>query len=258
MIYKKENDMMTSQSRVPESGARLLLLENEQIREVMLDEKQEWKIGREVPDSRNSPDIIFSSVIVSREHGSLHHFNGQWFYVDNPKNRNGTFHNGKKIPRPMNGTKRPTPLANGDILRIDNEDLNKVSSQGVLMLFSTMPIEGLWETYSLRRRVTLIGSDAICDICEPLSMMSSKHSKIAYINGHYYLSDCGSVEGTFVNGRKISSCAILREKDHIKICGCNMFFLGNKLFYNSRQTKKGKIFRIAKMLGFNKSGNATD
>lgn len=258
MIYKKENDMMTSQPHVVESEARLLLLENEQIREVMLDEKQEWKIGREVPDNRNSPDIVFSSAIVSREHGSLHHFNGQWFYVDNPKNLNGTFHNGKKIPRPMNGMKRPTPLANGDILRIDNENLNEVSSQGVLMLFSTMPLEGAWTICTLRKSITLIGSDAVCDICEPLSMMSPKHSKIAYINGHYYLSDCGSMEGTFLNGRKISSSVILREKDHIKMSGCNMFFLGNKLFYNSRRTKKGKNFRIAKMLGFNKSRNASD
>lgn len=242
--------MMTSQSHVVESEARLLLMENEQIREVMLDEKQEWKIGRETPDSRNSPDIVFSSSIVSREHGSLHHFNGQWFYVDNPKNLNGTFHNGKKIPRPMNGMRRPTPLANGDILRIDNENLNEVSSKGVLILFSTTPLEGAWTICTLRKSITLIGSDAICDICEPLSMMSPKHSKIAYINGSYYLSDCGSVEGTFVNGQKISSSVILREKDHIKVSGCNMFFLGNKLLYNKQGIKQGKLHRIKKYMAF--------
>lgn len=245
--------MITSQSHVAESEARLLLLENEQIREVMLDEKQQWKIGREVPDNRNSPDIVFSSSIVSREHGSLHQFNGQWFYVDNPKNLNGTFHNGKKIPRPMNGMKRPTPLANGDILRIDNEDLNKVSSQGVLMLFITTPLKGAWTIYTLRKRITLIGSDDVCDICEPLSMMPLKHSKIAYINGHYYLSDCGSMEGTFLNGQKISSSVILREKDHIKISGCNMFFWGNKLLYNKQGIKHGKLHKIKKILGLHKS-----
>lgn len=241
-----------------ENAPMLLLLENERIVEIVLAGKTEWKIGRNIPESRTPPDITFSSPIVSRDHGSLYTFNGQWFYVDNPKNRNGTFHNGKKIPRPMNGMKRPTLLMNGDTLRIDNEDLNQVSSHGVLMLFSTVPVEGAWTTYLFRKNITLIGSSKACNICDPLSSMSAKHAKIIYINSNYYLSDINSSSGTFLNGQKINTSVILREKDHIMLSGCHMFFLGNKLLYNRKGAQKGILHQIAKKLGFHKSKNSLD
>lgn len=239
--------MLIHQNPVPETGAILLVLEKEQIRQVPLAQKQEWKIGRYYPDCGNFPDIPFSSAIVSRMHGSLHHVNGQWFYVDNPKNLNGTFHNGMKISRPMKGIKKPIPLTNGDILRIDNEDLDQVSSDGVLMLFTTVPLADSWAVYPLRKSVTVIGSDAVCDICEPMFGMSAIHSQIVSDNGNYILSDCETKEGTYLNGQKISTSVTLREKDHIMISGCNMFFLGNKMIHNSYGVKKRKWSRFFKL-----------
>ena len=108
-----ETQMYLAQS----SGAKLVMLEHEHIRVCELDARVEWKIGRFDPNQPNRPNILFSSGIVSREHGWLRNIDGQWYYVDNPRNLNGTFHNGKKIPRTG---KQHVLLNNGDILRIDN------------------------------------------------------------------------------------------------------------------------------------------
>ena len=220
------------------SGASLIVLEDDQIRVLSLDTRHDWAIGRYDPEMPNTPDVLFTSRIVSREHGWIRNIDDQWFFVDNPKNLNGTFHNGVKVPRPKTGTKTPIMLENGDVLRIDNEDLNHVSAQGVLMLFTTATIKGTWTTYPLRKSTTIIGRDDSCDLVEPLPYVSSKHAKITYVNGNYYLSDCNSSAGTFLNGQEVKSSTLLREKDHIAICDCSYFFLGDKLLYAKRNRKK--------------------
>ena len=220
------------------SGASLVILENDKVDVQALDMRSEWRIGRYRPDMPNVPDILLSSVIVSNEHGWIRNIDGQWYYVDNPKNLNGTFHNGVKIPRPISGTKRPTPLENGDILRIDNEDLNHPSSKGVLMLFTTVPVKGVWTAYQLNKQTVVIGRDNACDIVEPLPYVSLRHMKISFINGNYYLSDCNSRAGTFLNGKQVKSSAVLREKDCISVCDRNYFFTGDRLLYAKRNRER--------------------
>ena len=215
-------------------GASLIILENDDVYVQTLDIKPEWWIGRYHPDMPNVPDIALSSMIVSKEHGWLYNIDNQWYYVDNPKNHNGTFHNGVKIPRPMPGIKRPTLLENGDILRIDNEDLNHVSSKGVLMLFTMVPVKGIWTAYQLSKHTTVIGRDRSCDIVEPIPYVSHKHAKISYTNGTYCLSDCNSHTGTFLNGKQVKSSTVLREKDCISICDSYYFFTDDKLFYTKQ------------------------
>ena len=230
---------MQTQTYIPQiSGASLIVLENDQIRVCDLDTRPEWKIGRYDPDNPNTPDILFTSKIVSREHGWIQNIDDRWFFVDNPHNLNGTFHNGVKVPRPRNGNKTPVMLESGDILRIDNEDLNHANTQGVLMLFTTATITGTWTLHPLNGQTTTIGRDNSCDIVEPLPYMSASHAQISCVNGSYYLSDCGSTAGTYLNGRQISSSTLLREKDSISLCDCTYFFLGDKLLYAKRNRRR--------------------
>ena len=63
------------------SGARLIILEDDQIRVCALDTRPEWKIGRYDPNEPNVPDILFNSMIVSRTHGWLQNIDGNWFFV---------------------------------------------------------------------------------------------------------------------------------------------------------------------------------
>lgn len=217
------------------SGAKLIVLEQQKIRIFDLDTRPEWSIGRILSDGSNTPDIPFSSMIVSRKHGWLMHIDEDWYYVDNAENLNGTFLNGIKIERPLSGARKPRTLKSGDVLRIDNSDLNHVSKDGVLMLFTTRPTEGTWTTFSLSGRAsTTIGRDPSCDISEALPYLSAKHAKITCANGQYYLSDCGSKAGTFLNGKAVTRNELLREKDYIAICDCSYFFLGDRLLYEKR------------------------
>lgn len=230
---------METQSYIAQAGgANLVILEKDKIIVQPLDMRAEWRIGRYDPNMPNAPDIPLSSMIVSREHGWIHNIDDQWYYVDNPENLNGTFHNGIKIPRPVSGMRRPTPLESGDVLRIDNEDLNHVSSKGVLMLFTTTPVKGVWTAYQLNKHTTVIGRDSSCDIVEMLPYVSLKHARITYINGTYYLSDCNSRAGTFLNGNQVKNSTILHEKDCISLCDCNYFFTGDKLLYARRNRER--------------------
>lgn len=230
--------METQNYVVQAGGANLIILEKDKVNVQDLSMQPEWRIGRYDPNMPNAPDIPLSSMIVSREHGWIHNIDDQWYYVDNPENLNGTFHNGVKIPRPVSGMRRPTPLENGDVLRIDNEDLNHVSSKGILMLFTTTPVKGTWTTYQLNKHATVIGRDNSCDIVETLPYISLQHAKITYINGTYYLSDCNSRAGTFLNGKQVKNSTILHEKDCISLCDCNYLFFGDKLLYAKRNREK--------------------
>lgn len=230
---------MQTQRFIPRiSGASLVLLENDQVRVVNLDTRQDWLIGRYDPNMPNVPDILFTSGIVSREHGWVRNVEDRWYFTDNPRNLNGTFHNGIKLPRPTDGTKHSVTLENGDILRIDNPNLNRGNAQGVLMLFTTVEVEGIWTTFPLTRETTLIGRDESCQIVEPMPYMSARHAKITCRGGSFYLSDCGSSAGTFLNGQPVTQEVPLREKDCICLCDCSYFFLGDKLLYAKRNRVK--------------------
>lgn len=234
--------MQTQRYTAQPSGAKLIILEAGKIRSCTLDLRPEWKIGRLDPTRGTAaPDIPFSSMIVSREHGWLHNVEGQWYFVDNPNNLNGTFYNGKKIERPLPGKKRSVMLSDGDVLRIDNDNLQYANKDGVLMLFTTAAVNGTWTTFDLSdRNTTIIGRDAGCDICEPRPYLSAKHAKITRLNGQYYLSDCGSTAGTYLNGKAVTENTLLREKDRISMCDCSFFFLGDALLYTKSDREKSK------------------
>lgn len=221
-------------------GAKLIVLEKDQIRCCALDVRPEWLVGRQDPRRANNvPDIPFSSMIVSREHGWFHNIEDRWYFTDNPKNLNGTFYNGKKMDRPLAGKKKSVMLSDGDVLRIDNDDLNAANKDGVLMLFTTVNVSGTWTAYSLAdHQVTMIGRDASCNIVEPLPYLSAKHAKITALNGQYFLSDCGSTAGTYLNGKKVEGSVLLHEKDCISLCDCKYFFLGDTLLYAKRNRDK--------------------
>lgn len=219
---------------IPKStGATLIVLEQDNIRVFRLDEQESWSVGRNSREEQ-SPDISFDSLIVSRSHAVFRYSRGRWGYVDNPRNTNGTFLNGKKLEK----TGRLVELKDGDILRIDNEDLEQARRDGVLMLFTTRPGRGTWSVLPLggKKEIT-IGRSADCDLVEPLPYVSARQAKIDLVRGKYYISDCGSMSGTFLNGRAVSGSQPLREKDYISFGDCHILFLDGRLLYQ----KRGKV-----------------
>ncbi len=216
------------------SGATLVVLENMQITGVRLDGKSAWTLGRAA--AGNDVAIALKSPIASRRHGALMQFGDDWYFVDEPQNLNGTYYNGKKIPRPAPGTKTRVKLCNGDVLRIDNEDLNNPDQRGVWMLFTTDAIGGTWKYFSLEgKNEVRIGRDPQCDLVQPVSYLSRLHARILLHNGRHYIQDCNSSAGTWVNNRRIGEGAyLLAEKDTVALCDCRFIYTSRGLVYIQR------------------------
>lgn len=223
--------MEQNEFNVSSPGAKLVIVEHSRILCCALDNCQSWLLGRDDPTKGDhDPDIPLASRLVSREHGWFRKLEHDWAFIENPKNLNGIFHNGKKRRKHPRGLKYPIMLSNGDTLRIDNSTLNH--RDGVIILFTTDTLSENWDVFSLADRpATIIGRDKSCDISQPYASLSGRHAKITPLNGEYYLSDCGSETGTFQNGNLISGTVILREKDHIRLGSRNYFFVRGNLIY---------------------------
>lgn len=154
------------------SAASLIVLERGFVRNYPLDAKNLWRIGRKNPETEN--DIELESKIVSRKHGYIQNIDGEWYYVESGS-LNGTYYNGKKIAMNENSEYEAVKLSNGDILRVDSDNLENPEERGVLLIFTTEGIGNQWKTITLRKAETVFGRNAECDVTIPLSYISARH-----------------------------------------------------------------------------------
>ena len=219
-----------------QSSANLVVLEDGVIRNVPLDLKKEWSFGRAVPG--NTPDVQMHSNIVSRQHGRFFLLDGDWYYRDEGS-YNGTWFNGEKLKRESDNKSRAVKLKNGDVIRIDSEDLEIPDDRGVWILFSTESLSNQWKSVYLRKKETVFGRDPEeCDVCIPLPYVSARHVIFAKRADKYYVMDCDSMSGTWLNNQKVMGECLLHEKDHVAICDCLMVFTGNYVIYNVPKRKQ--------------------
>lgn len=213
--------------------ATLVVLEQEQIQNYDLSLRDRWSLGRAT--DKSTPDISLKSKIAGRQHGEFFYVEDQLFYSDRGS-VNGTFYNGKKISPGLSGRSNPIMINDGDILRIDYDDLSVPDVRGVWMLFVAGEIQGQWTYYSLvGKSEIIIGNDCeLCDIILPRSYISSQQTKIILQGGNYFVSDCDSIKGTWLNGEKLTRTTKLQNKDYIVICDCLFLFTGNGFIYNDR------------------------
>ena len=210
------------------TGAKLVIMEGGNLFTFPLDSRTEWPLGR-AQGSVNPAAITLHSPIVSKYHALLQKKGDTWYYIDNPNNTNGTFYNGIKISAPA-GHAGNVRLYDGDILRIDNQS-NQSNANAVLMLFTTSPVEQRWERHSIRNKQSvLIGRAPNCDIVQNLPYLSAKHARITFQDGGYYLSDCGSKAGTYLNRQRITRPVRLRDKDCFHLADRVFFLVGDTVF----------------------------
>lgn len=186
---------MQTQIYVPVStGAKLITLEEESIRCIPLDMREEWTFGRIAPG--HPADIPFAAKAVSRDHGLLLRMGDQWYISCRPDTTNVTYYNGEPIYPGGPGSRRtPVPLRDGDLLRIDGPDPEHPDVRGVSLLYTTSQASGRWASFPLDGDGPFyIGrNSSVCQIIQPFPYVSDTHAKIERINGQYYLSDCGSL-----------------------------------------------------------------
>lgn len=70
----------------------------------------------------------------------------------------------------------------------------------------------------------VIGRAPDCDLLLEDEFVSNYHAKIYLLGGRFYVEDMGSTNGTFVNGRRITSPLELRGGDVIQVGRTSMEF----------------------------------
>lgn len=223
------------------SGMTLVILEQGNVQYCKLEGRTHWTMGRSTSES--APDIALHSSIAGRRHGEFLLIDGEVFYCDKGS-VNGTFYNEKKITVGIKNRVKPVMLKNGDILRIDYENLSTPDYRGVWILVTSNEMQGEWSFFSLKEySQIIIGRDeTYCNIILPLPYISSQHAKITQVNGNYHLSDCDSREGIWINGKKLCNSIVLKEKDQFAICDCHFIFTGNGLLYNLASYCSGNYY----------------
>ena len=70
--------------------------------------------------------------------------------------------------------------------------------------------------YFLTRKLCLMGRDNICQVVIPLKTVSRIHAIIKVEqSGHYSLRDGNSINGTYINGRRLTGLHKLQDRDEI-------------------------------------------
>lgn len=71
--------------------------------------------------------------------------------------------------------------------------------------------------YPIPNYPMLIGREKFSSICITIPEISRKHAKVFERNGAFFIQDMGSINGTFVNDKRIIDPEALKDGDRIKI-----------------------------------------
>ena len=71
--------------------------------------------------------------------------------------------------------------------------------------------------YSLNDEKITIGRSSSCSIPIPDRFLSRQHAEIVRVDGEWFVTDAGSVNGTYLNGDRVNDRARLRPGDRITI-----------------------------------------
>lgn len=84
------------------------------------------------------------------------------------------------------------------------------------------------QIFPIRRTPCFLGRSPDCELLDVFSddsRVSRQHACIVKISNEFYVEDLGSINGTFVNGQKISTRTRLNDNDILAISGINLRFL---------------------------------
>jgi DNA-binding response OmpR family regulator len=84
----------------------------------------------------------------------------------------------------------------------------------MLILYEGDEVDQCW---TVDRDEMIIGREAECDIVLPDRQVSRRHAAIRRVEGHYFVEDCQSKNGTCVNGQPIEGSHRLQDGDEIQV-----------------------------------------
>jgi serine phosphatase RsbU (regulator of sigma subunit) len=71
--------------------------------------------------------------------------------------------------------------------------------------------------FELTADETVVGRDRFCDIMLPTHTVSRQHARFVRAHDGFYVEDLASLNGTYLNGRRIEGRTLIKDKDRIHI-----------------------------------------
>ncbi len=183
--------------------------------------------GEHIIGRDDSATIVVDHPLVSREHLVVRRDGDRWVAEDSGS-RYGTFIDGERVTRIEITGPVVLNLAapDGPTIELSPVELSPVEDRSN-KTFPTRATGHHLTTYRLQERVR-IGRDEDNDIVVDDLGVSRRHAELRWAGGLLEIHDLKSVNGTFVNGRRVSS-APLAEGDLVEIGRHDFRFVGGEL-----------------------------
>lgn len=192
-------------------------------------------------------DIVIPMSTISGVHGKIKFVNGKT-YVGDVGSTNGTYLYRGEIYEWMKPRKYYQKESGDWILRIDAK--NHVSNQSAVIILTDSLQKSAWQCQTLSEGLTLIGRGSDNTIVMDSPGISRKHAAIMNQNGVYTIIDYGSMNGVYVNGKRVNRDEQIAEKDMIQIANFLFFVVDGKLLYQGAMSGVSlRLENISKEVG---------
>ena len=192
-------------------------------------------------------DIVIPMSTISGVHGKIKFANGKT-YVGDVGSTNGTYLYRGEIYEWMKPRKYYQKESGDWILRIDAK--NHVSNQSAVIILTDSLQKSAWQCQTLSEGLTLIGRGSDNTIVMDSPGISRKHAAIMNQNGVYTIIDYGSMNGVYVNGKRVNRDEQIAEKDMIQIANFLFFVVDGKLLYQGAMSGVSlRLENISKEVG---------
>lgn len=192
-------------------------------------------------------DIVIPMSTISGVHGKIKFANGKT-YVGDVGSTNGTYLYRGEIYEWMKPRKYYQKESGDWILRIDAK--NHVSNQSAVIILTDSLQKSAWQCQTLSEGLTQIGRGNDNTIVMDSPGISRKHAAIMNQNGVYTIIDYGSMNGVYVNGKRVNRDEQIAEKDMIQIANFLFFVIDGKLLYQGAMSGVSlRLENISKEVG---------
>jgi ABC-type multidrug transport system ATPase subunit/pSer/pThr/pTyr-binding forkhead associated (FHA) protein len=168
-------------------------------------------------------DIIIKNNVISKYHAQLIYDQEGDLYIIDLSSTNGTFVNGQKIvsstPIKINKTDKITLSKGEGVMIVFNPD-DYSSRKSEIKDFGNVDTGSsstIIEKLKKKKQI-IVGRNPNCDVLINNPSVSRQHAVIERVSqSEYSIKDLGSLNGTFVNGRRISGATRVTNQDVILI-----------------------------------------
>lgn len=176
-------------------------------------------------------DIVIDNDIVSRVHGKIKIVEGQLYLGDlGSTNGMNLYYEGGYIRMQQ---KCYYAKKSGDmILHIEGPAVSEMDNH-VVIVFTQSDERSIWKRIPLSGADITIGRDPRNTIVMESMGFSRKHALIRPCQDGYMIFDNQSMNGVYVNGRRIQGSELVQQTDIVQIGGALFFLIGGCLVYQS-------------------------